>query len=126
MPTRETLERFIAEVESNRHDDAIAEFYMPDSSMRENQQEPRRGRDNNIAREKTILARTKTLTSKCIRPVFQSGDFVVIRWQFRFVFNDGAVMELEELAYQRWEAERIAEEQFFYDPAQREAKQGES
>ena len=25
---------------------------------------------------------------------------------------------MEELAYQRWEGERIAEEQFFYDPAQ--------
>jgi hypothetical protein len=26
---------------------------------------------------------------------------------------------MEELAYQRWEGERIAEETFFYDPAQR-------
>jgi hypothetical protein len=25
---------------------------------------------------------------------------------------------MEELAYQRWVGERIAEEQFFYDPAQ--------
>jgi hypothetical protein len=27
-------------------------------------------------------------------------------------------MEMEELAYQRWEGERVAEEKFFYDPAQ--------
>jgi hypothetical protein len=26
---------------------------------------------------------------------------------------------MEELAYQRWEGERMAEETFFYDPAQR-------
>jgi hypothetical protein len=26
---------------------------------------------------------------------------------------------MEEIAYQRWEGERIAEETFFYDPAQR-------
>jgi hypothetical protein len=25
---------------------------------------------------------------------------------------------MEELAYQRWEEDRIAEEQFFYDPSQ--------
>jgi hypothetical protein len=25
---------------------------------------------------------------------------------------------MDELAYQRWEGERIAEETFFYDPAQ--------
>ena len=122
MPISQTLEKFIAKVESNKHDEAIAEFYTPDSSMRENQQEPRRGRETNVARERAFLARTRSLASKCIRPVFQSGDFVVIRWQFRFVFNDGAVMEMEELAYQRWDGQKIAEEQFFYDPAQRQPK----
>jgi hypothetical protein len=29
---------------------------------------------------------------------------------------------MEELAYQRWEDERVAEETFFYDPAQRVPK----
>jgi hypothetical protein len=29
---------------------------------------------------------------------------------------------MEELAYQRWEGERIAEETFFYDPAQLEPR----
>jgi hypothetical protein len=32
------------------------------------------------------------------------------------------VTHMEELAYQRWEGERIAEETFFYDPAQRVPK----
>ena len=31
---------------------------------------------------------------------------------------DGRATRLEELADQRWEGEKIAEEQFFYDPAQ--------
>ncbi len=26
--------------------------------------------------------------------------------------------QMEELAYQRWEGERVAEETFFYDPVQ--------
>jgi hypothetical protein len=43
---------------------------------------------------------------------------VVIRWIFEFVGLDGTARRLEELAYQRWEGELIAEEQFFYDPAQ--------
>jgi hypothetical protein len=43
---------------------------------------------------------------------------VVIRWIFRFEWLDGTVTHMEELAYQRWEGERIAEETFFYDPAQ--------
>jgi hypothetical protein len=30
--------------------------------------------------------------------------------------------EMEELAYQRWDGNRIAEKQFLYDPAQRQPK----
>ena len=66
-----------------------------------------------------VLARARSLTSKSIGPVFVHGNHVVIRWQFRFEWTDGTVTEMEELAYQLWEGERIAEETFFYDPAQR-------
>jgi hypothetical protein len=51
-----------------------------------------------------------------------AGDHAVIRWAFRFEWLDGTVTEMEELAYQRWQGERIAQEQFFYDPAQRVPK----
>ena len=118
MPSPETLERFIARVEQNAHAEAIEEFYTPDSSMRENQGEPRLGRDRNVAHERKILARAKSVQSQCIRPVFVSGDQVVIRWVFRFEWLDGRVTQMEEVACQRWEGERIAEERFFYDPAQ--------
>ena len=59
MPTQETLERFIARVESNEHDKAIAEFYAENASIRENQGEARKGRDNLVAGEQTILAKAK-------------------------------------------------------------------
>ena len=122
MPTQEVLERFIARVESNEHDKAIAEFYAEHATMKENQEEPRKGRENHVAREKAVLARTKSMTSECVRPVFVNGDHVVIRWKFHFVWLDGTAMNMEEIAWQRWEGDRIAEEQFFYDPAQRQSK----
>jgi hypothetical protein len=122
VPAPETLERFIDPVESNEHDQAIAEFYAEDASIQENQSEPRRGRDNLIAREKAVLARAQSVTSECVRPVFVNGDRVVIRWKFRFVWLDGTSTDMEEIAYQRWEGNQIAEEQFFYDPAQRQPK----
>jgi hypothetical protein len=50
--------------------------------------------------------------------VLVSGPLVVVRWVFDFEWLDGRKNSLEELAYQRWEGERIAEEQFFYDPTQ--------
>ena len=119
MLTPETLERFIARVESNEHDKAIAAFYTEHASMRENQAEQRQGRDELVARERSILAREKSVASECVRPVFVHGDRVVTRLKFRFAWLDGTSMEMEEMAYQRWEGERIAEKQFFHDPAPR-------
>ena len=118
MPTPETLERFIARVEANAHVEAIEEFYAEGASMQENQNPPRRGRDALAEGERKVLGRARSVRSKCVRPVFVHGDHAVIRWQFRFEWIDGSVTEMEELAYQRWEGERIAEERFFYDPAQ--------
>jgi hypothetical protein len=120
MPTRETLERFIARVESNAHVEAIREFYTEGASMRENFKEPRVGRATLIERERKTMDRAKSVRSQCVRPVFVEGDRVVIRWIFDFEWPDGTRTHLEELAYQRWEGERIAEEQFFYDPGQLE------
>lgn len=118
MPSMDTLERFIARVESNAHAEACEEFYTENSSMQENQAPPRIGRDAHVAGERKIMARAKSIKSRCVRPVFVNGDYVVIRWIFDFEWLDGSSMHMEELAYQRWEGEQIAEETFFYDPAQ--------
>jgi len=119
MPTAQTLERFIARVESNAHVEACEEFYAADSTMQENQAPPRVGRDAHVANERRVLGRAKSVSSTCVRPVLVDGDHVVIRWIFRFEWLDGTVTRMEELAWQRWDGERIAEETFFYDPAQR-------
>jgi hypothetical protein len=119
MPTSDTLERFIARVEENAHAEAIEEFYALYAALRENQAEPKTGRDLLAANERKLFARAKSVSSKCIRPVLSNGDIVVVRWIFQFDWLDGTITRMEELAYQRWEGERIVEETFFYDPAQR-------
>jgi SnoaL-like domain len=118
VPTTDTLERFIARVEENAHADAIAEFYAENASMQENQSVPRVGRDLLVARERAVLAKARSVKSTCVRPVFASDDKVVIRWIFEFEWQDGSWTRMEELAYQRWNGERVVEETFFYDPAQ--------
>ena len=118
MPSQQTLERFIARVEENLHADAIEEFYAPHATMQENDLPPRVGRDVLLANERAVLARARSVKSKCVRPVFVNGDRVVVRWIFEFEFKDNTRIRMEELAYQRWEGERIAEEKFFYDPRQ--------
>ncbi|MET0311722.1 MAG: nuclear transport factor 2 family protein [Burkholderiaceae bacterium] len=119
MPAQQTLDAFIALVEANEHIRALEEFHLPDSTMQENLSAPRRGREAHVANEAKVMARAKSLTSTCVRPALVNGDHVVIRWIFEFTWLDGSVTRMEELAWQRWEGEKIAEETFFYDPAQR-------
>ena len=118
MPSPKVLAQFIACVEANKHAEAIEEFYAPGASMRENHKEPRVGRDKLAARERALLAKARSVKSQCIRPVFVDGDHVVIRWTFDFDWLDGRSTHMDELAYQRWEGDKIVEEQFFYDPSQ--------
>jgi ketosteroid isomerase-like protein len=119
MPSQQVLDAFVAMVLSNQHDDAIARFYAPDSTMQENLDPPRKGRDGNVARERAVMDRAQNIHSALEGPVFVSGDRVVIHWIFRFDFADGTRITMDELAYQRWDGDQIAEERFYYDPAQR-------
>lgn len=123
MPSADPLERFVARVEQNAHVQAIREFYAEHASMQENGEPPRVGRDVLVANEARVMARTASVHSQCVRPVFVNGDHVVIRWVFQFAGKDGSRRRIEELAWQRWEAEKIVQEQFFYDPRQLAAVQ---
>lgn len=122
MPSAEKLKAFIERVEGGAHANVIEEFYTPGASMQENEHPPRVGRDVLIENERKILARARSVRSRSIAPVFTSGDLVVIRWVFEFEWLDGSTTRLEELAYQRWEGERIAQEKFFFDPSQMNPK----
>jgi SnoaL-like domain len=119
MPSLQTLERFIARVEDNKHIEALQEFYASDATMQENQSAPRVGLTAHIANEERVLPRARSLTSTCVRPFLVHGDTVAIRWIFEFEWLDGTRTRMEEIAWQRWEGDRVVEETFFYDPAQR-------
>lgn len=118
MPTLDTVERFVRLVESGQTVLAMQQFYADDATMQENAAPPRVGKAALIQHEEGALASIAELEARCVRPIFVSGDRVVIRWIFEIVGKDHKAMRFEELAYQRWQGDLIAEEQFFYDPAQ--------
>jgi len=118
MPTAERIEAFLARVERSEFLEAIAEFYSEDATMQENGEPPRVGREALLANERRVIAAFEKMRARCVRPVFVEGDQVVIRWLFEFSAADGREIRLEELALQRWQGDRIAEERFYYDPAQ--------
>jgi len=118
MPSRATVEAFIADVVGGDHVGAIERWYAPDASMQENQAEPRVGRDVLMAGEAKTLARVAGVTTELLAPPVIDDDRVAIRWRFTFALKDGRSLSQEEVAWQTWRGDRIWRETFFYDPAQ--------
>ena len=117
MPERARVEAFITAVVSGDHVGAIRDFYTEGASMQENLGEPRRGREALMAHEAKALARLERMHTHPPRALVVDGDRVVVHWVFDAIGKDGSARRLEELAIQRWEGDRIAEERFFYDTA---------
>jgi len=118
MPTRQTVEGFIATVVSNQHVEAIERFYAEHASMQENHHPPRVGRALLVETERAALARHRSVFTHPVDFFAIEGDRVAIHWVFDFTRMDGSVARIDEFAWQRWDGELIVEERFFYDPAQ--------
>jgi hypothetical protein len=118
MPTRPTLDHFVDTVLAGDFVGAIESFYVEGASMRENLDAPRVGRDVLVEGERRVMDSFKSIVAELAGPVIVDGDRVAIPWRFAFTGADGAMRTLQEIAWQRWEGERIAEETFFYDPRQ--------
>ena len=117
MPSRERIEGLIARVEAGQFVEALQEFYAEDATMQENLDPPRAGLANLVAHERRVMASFKETRASAIRPFFVEGDHVVINWVFEFTDPGGRMRRLDELAHQRWRAERVCQERFYYDPA---------
>ncbi|HTQ15596.1 MAG TPA: nuclear transport factor 2 family protein [Rhizomicrobium sp.] len=124
MPSHAVLDAFVATVVAGRHDEAIDRFYAEDATMQENLAPPRRGRGLLVAQERKTMSRFKEIRTTCVPPVLVEGDVAVVRWVFEFVKADRSTVRMEELAWQRWAGDKIAEERFYYDPAQTAALRG--
>jgi ketosteroid isomerase-like protein len=74
-----------------------------------------------MTQEAAVLARAASVETELLGGPLIDGDTVTIRWRFSFVLKDGGKMRMEEVAWQTWRGEKIAEETFFYDPGQRRA-----
>ncbi|MDW5441873.1 nuclear transport factor 2 family protein [Polaromonas sp. SM01] len=116
MPSRQTVQDFIALVEQGHYLEAIEQFYAPDASMQENSQPPRRGRETLLAYERAVMAACSAMRTLPVESCLVDGDLVVIHWVFEFTRLSGKTMRIDELAHQRWQGEKIVEERFFYDP----------
>lgn len=118
MPSRATVEAFVAQVLSGDHVGAIADWYADDATMQENQDPPRAGRETLMEGERQTLARVARVETELLAPPLVDGDRVAIHWRFTFTSPKGAVRAFEEIAWQAWRGDKVWRETFFYDPAQ--------
>jgi hypothetical protein len=120
MPSKSIVDAFIAQVLSGDHVGAIREWYHEDAWMQENQAPPRPGgREALMAQETAMLDRCERVDTELLDGPLINGDRVAIRWRFTFILKAGGRLRQEEVAWQTWRGELIAEETFFYDPGQR-------
>ena len=119
MPTRDRVQAFVAMVEAGEYVEAIRRFYTDDATMQENLGEIRSGRDALAAQEEAVLQGVRSITTRPESTFAIDGDRVIVHWVFDIVQADGRKFTLDELAYQTWRGDKIAQERFYYDPAQR-------
>jgi hypothetical protein len=118
MPSAETVACFTAQVVSGDHVGAIRDWYADDAYMQENQGPRRAGREMLMDGEAKTLARVARVDTELLEPPMIDGDRVAIRWRFTFHRPEGGSSSIEEIAWQRWNGDKVVAETFFYDPAQ--------
>jgi ketosteroid isomerase-like protein len=118
MPSAERVKALIERVEQGKYVEALEEFYAEDATMQENGQPPRAGLKALVAHERGVIAAFREIRTMPVDTWFVDGDNVVIRWVFEFTRADGTRFRMDELTLQRWRGDRVAEERFYYDPAQ--------
>jgi hypothetical protein len=69
-------------------------------------------------REAAVLVAVAGVKTTRLGPLLVNGDHSAICWRFEFTGKDGNVRSMEEVAWQTWRGEELAEERFFYDPQQ--------
>ncbi len=123
MPTPERVKALITMVQAGHYVDAIQRFYTKDATMQENMLPARQGIDTLMAHEEAALKRCKEIRTLPVKEFLISGDRVVINWVFQITGIDGRTYQQNEIAWQRWVGDRIAEERFYYDPAQQRVEE---
>lgn len=118
MPSRETVDAFVAQVLGGDHVGAIRDWYAEDASMQENQDAPRVGREVLMAGEQALLDRMASVKTELLAPPVVDGDRVAIHWRFTTTSPKGSTRSFEEIAWQTWRGDKVWREVFFYDPAQ--------
>ena len=96
--------------------EAMDEFYADNLVMQENSEEPTRGLQANIEREKQFIRSVKEWHwTKWHASAVNEGDGVVFaEYSFEFTDTDGNKKIYEQATVQRWKDGKIVSERFYH------------
>jgi len=96
--------------------EAMNEFYAPEISMRENNEQPTIGLEANIAREKEFLSMVKEWkwTKWTGVAVNEPDGVAILEYAFEFVNTDDQTVVYEQATVQRWVDGKIVSERFYH------------
>lgn len=109
------VQQLIGMIQKGQIVEAIERFYAEDCAMQENANEPVRGRQANIEREKQFLEQVKTWNGFDAKAVAVDGDVAFIECVLDFVSTDDQRITMEQVSVQRWQDGKIVHERFYYD-----------
>jgi len=96
--------------------EAMDEFYAPQISMQENNEEPTVGLEANIEREKLFLSIVKqwNWTKWHAVAVNEDTGVAILEYAFEFVNTDNQTITYEQATVQRWVDGKIVSERFYH------------
>ncbi len=111
------VQGYVELTRADRGVEAIERYYAEDVVVFENRELSRAGRETCAKYERAARARVAappTLTVRGIG-VDESQNKTFVEWVVRFVSTEGKPFQLEEVAVQKWDGDRISEERFYYE-----------
>ena len=96
--------------------EAMEEFYADDVVMQENTEEPTRGLEANIEREKQFLSIVKEWkwTKWDATAINDRENTSFVEYSFEFVNKEGESVVYNQVSVQRWREGRIVSERFYH------------
>lgn len=95
--------------------EAMEIFYADDVEMRENEDEPRKGKAFCIDHEKQNLSKTKAVSFRLLnQAIDEKQELVFSEWEIDFTNNEERRFLLREAAVQHWKNGFVCREKFFY------------
>lgn len=115
MPDRARVEAMVSLATQQKFVEAIHEFYAENATTQENAHPPITGIPAILEHEQMFMAMVGEIHAFEAATVVVEGNHAVINWTLDFTDKQGKRHQLDELAFQTWEGDKIVHERFYYD-----------